>query len=136
MNFPVIWLSKLQGCISLPTTEVEYIVLLQSMRELIPFTGLVEELNDILNKDKLKPVVKYKLFEDNNGALELAKSPRYRPRTKHIALKYNYFRNFVKEDRVQILPIDTKEQIADIFTKGIYNVTLFKYLRPKLLDWI
>ena len=136
MNFPVIWLSKLQGCISLPTTEVEYIVLLQSMRELIPFAGLVEELNDILNKDKLKPVVKYKLFEDNNGALELAKSPRYRPRTKHIALKYNYFRNFVKEDRVQILPIDTKEQIADIFTKGICNVTLFKYLRPKLLDWI
>ena len=50
-------------------TEAEYIALSHSMRELIPFTGLVEELNEIFNKDKLKPIEKCKLFEDNNGAL-------------------------------------------------------------------
>ena len=136
MNCPIVWASKLQGCISLSTTEAEYIALSHAMRELIPFTGLVEELNEIFNKDKIKPIVKCKLFEDNNGALELARAPKYRPRTKHIALKYHHFRNFVKEGRVEILPIDTKQQIADIFTKGISDVVLFKHLRHKLLGWI
>ena len=136
MNCPIVWASKLQGCISLSTTEAEYVALSHAMRELIPFTGLVEELNEIFNKDKIKPIVKCKLFEDNNGALELARAPKYRPRTKHIALKYHHFRNFVKEGRVEILPIDTKQQIADIFTKGISDVVLFKHLRHKLLGWI
>ena len=106
------------------------------MRELIPFTGLVEELNEIFNKDKIKPIVKCKLFEDNNGALELVRVPKYRPRTKHIALNYHHFRNFVKEGKVEILHIDTKQQIGDIFTKGISDVVLFKHLRHKLLGWI
>ena len=74
-------------------------------------------------------------FEDSNGALELARAPKYRPRTKHIALKYHHFRNFVKEGKVEILPIDTKEQIADILTKAMADKTLFKYLRFKLLGW-
>ena len=63
MNFPVIWLSKLQGCISLYTTESEYIALSQSMRDLIPCTGLVEVLNEIFNKDKIKSIVKCKLLK-------------------------------------------------------------------------
>ena len=136
MNCPIVWISKLQGCISLSTTESEYAILPHIMRELIPFTGLVEELNEIFHKEKLKPTVKRKSFEDNNGALELARAPKYRPRTKHIALKYHHFRNVVKEGRVEILPIDTKQQIADIFTKSISDVVLFKYLRHKLLGWI
>ena len=135
MNCPIVWVSKLQGCISLSTTEAEYIALSHSMRELIPFTGLVE-LNEIFHKEKLKPTVKCKLFVDNNGALELAKAPKYRPRTKHIALKYHHFRNVVKEGKVEILPIDTKQQIADIFTKCISDVVLFRYSRHKLLGWI
>ena len=36
MNCPVVWVSKLQGSISLSTTESEYVALSQSMRELIP----------------------------------------------------------------------------------------------------
>ena len=79
------------------------------MRELIHVTGLVEELNETFLKDKLKPTVKCKAFEINNGALELAKAPKYRQRTKHITLKYHHFGNFVNEAKVEILPIDTKE---------------------------
>ena len=79
------------------------------MRGLIPFTGLVEELNEIFYKEKLKPTVKCKLFEDSNGAMELERAPKYRPKTKHIALKYHHFRNFVKEGKVEILLIDTKQ---------------------------
>ena len=105
------------------------------MRELILFTGLFEELNEIFLKEKLNPTLKCKRFEDNNGALALARAPTYRPRTKYIALKYHQFRNLVKEGK-EMLPIDTKQQIADIFTKGISDVALFRHLRPKVLGWI
>ena len=76
---------------------------------MIPSTGLVEELNEIFKKDKLQPIVKCKLFEDNHGVLKLADVPTYKPKSKHIALKYHHFRKIVKEGRVQILPIDTKK---------------------------
>ena len=98
------------------TTQTEYVVLSHSMRELIPFIGLVEELNVIFDKDKIKPKVKCRLFEDNNGALESTKTPKNRPCTKYIALTYHHFSNFVKEGRVEILQIETTEQITDIFT--------------------
>ena len=38
MNCPIVWVSKLQGCIILSTTEAEYIALSHATRELIPFT--------------------------------------------------------------------------------------------------
>jgi len=74
------------------------------------------------------------LFEDNNGALELASTPRYRPRTKHIAIKYHHFRERVQNGMIAIKPIDTRQQIADQFTKGLM-VGNFEYLRYKLLGW-
>ena len=104
------------------------------MRDVIPFLGLIGELKDILNLEIPKPEIKCTLFEDNNGALELAKQPRYRPRTKHIAIKYHHFREHVKSGRIKIQPIDTQEQIADQFTKGLSTDT-FRYLRFQLLGW-
>ena len=74
------------------------------------------------------------MFEDNNGALELAKTPRMRPRTKHISLKYHHFRQQVKDGKVKIEAIDTKVQIADIFTKPLPRLQ-FETLRRIFLGW-
>ena len=66
----------------------------------------------------------------------MARTPKNRPRIKYITLDYHHFRNFVKGGKIEILPIDTEQQIPDIFTKGISDVVLFKHLRHKLLGWI
>jgi len=39
-----------------------------------------------------KADIKYKVFEDNLGALAIAKSTKIRPRTKYINTKYRHFR--------------------------------------------
>jgi hypothetical protein len=70
------------------------------------------------------------VFEDNNGALELATAPKMRPRTKHIAIKYHHFRSSVDSGAVLI---DTKNQIADIFTKVLARID-FERLRVMLSD--
>ena len=62
------------------------------MRDLIPFVDQVNELSNIFGENAPEIELHCTLFEDNNGALELATKPRYRPRTKHIAVKYHYFR--------------------------------------------
>ena len=66
-----------------------------------------------------KPHVYCKVFEDNSGALELARLPKLRPRTKHINVCYHHFRKHVRKGLIKIFPIDTKEQIADALTKAL-----------------
>ena len=92
------------------------------------------EFQEIYGHDNDKPTIHCKLFEDNNGALELARERRYRPRTKHIAIKYHHFREHLRNGKVSINPIDTRDQIADQFTKGL-PTALFKHLRYKLMGW-
>jgi hypothetical protein len=51
------------------------------------------------------PKVYCKAFEDNSGALELAKAPKMRPRTKHINLVFHHFRDYVRRGLVVIYPV-------------------------------
>ena len=72
-------------------------------------------MDKIFEKTMDVPQVYCSLFEDNNGALELAKTPWYCPRTKHIGIKYHHFREHVKSGRIKIQPVGTQEQIVDQF---------------------
>ncbi len=58
-----------------------------------------------------------KVFEDNSGALELARLSKICPRTKHINVVYHRFCEHVRKGLIKIFPVSTKDQIADIFTK-------------------
>ena len=133
---PLLWVSKLQTEVALSTTEAEYIAMSQAMRELIPMRTLLQQVGATLSLDFAKPaIVRSKVFEDNNGALKLATAPNISPRTKHIAVKYHFFREAVGEKKgIHIMKIDTTDQIADMFTKGL-PVAQFQYLRKKLIGW-
>ena len=127
-------MSKLQTEIPLSTTEAEYIALSHAMRSAIPMTQLLHELEHILPFDYIPSKVNCTVFEDNESCIQISKSPRMRPRTKHIAIKYHHFRKGVIDGLYEILPIDTAEQTADIFTKGLTE-DKFVYLRKKLNGW-
>ena len=104
------------------------------MREVIPFMNLLAEVSCVFDVHTPKPEVFCKVFEDNRSCIAIAEANKFSPRTKHIALKYHHFRSFVKAKTIQIFPIDTKEQTADIFTKPVDDKTFF-HLRRKLLGW-
>ena len=88
----------------------------------------LEQLEKTLNIESKRLSVNCKVFEDNNGAIELAKALKIRPRTKHIALEYHHFREHVRKGLIEIILIDTLEQVADIFTKALL-FPIFNYLR-------
>ena len=133
---PVIWVSKLQTEIALSTTEAEYIALSQAMQDLIPMRRLLQEVGNVLKLPFSKPAILHStMFEDNNGALTIATSPKISPRTKHIAIKYHHFKTSVGEGKgILIKKIDTDLQKADIFTKGLAG-DKHKAIRKLLMGW-
>jgi hypothetical protein len=51
--------------------------------------------------------------------------------TKHIPFKYHFLRDQVSQKTVKVEYVDTKEQIANIFTKPLPRSD-FENLQPKL----
>ena len=132
---PIIWASKMQTEIALSTTECEYVALSQSLREVLPLMRLVKELKDNnFDMHEGTPEVHCRVFEDNSGALEMARTPKMRPRTKHMNIKYHHFRSAVEEGIVSIHKIDTEDQMADVLTKPL-AVRLFIKFRMMFLGW-
>jgi hypothetical protein len=132
---PMIWKSQLQSEIALSSTESEYIGISYALREVIPIMELLREMKrEKFPIFKTKPKICCKVFEDNSGALEMAKNHKYRPRTKHINVKFHHFRDYVTRGDVSIHKIDTKEQLADYMTKPVTQEIL-EYLRHKVMGW-
>ena len=133
---PIIWSSKMQTTIALSTTEAEYVALSSALRDVIFLLQLVHEFKQygITIPNNGIPSINCKVFEDNVGAMELANNPKLRPRTKHIAVQYHHFRSYVERKQITVQHVDTKEQLADIFTKPLPRPA-FLYLRHKLLGW-
>jgi hypothetical protein len=132
---PLTWASRMQTETALSTTEAEYMALSENARTLIPLMDLLEEGKDHgVPIYSTQPTVRCMIFEDNAGALELANVPKMRPRTRHINQKYHHFRAHVKSGRFKVLAVDTKDQLADQFTKGL-GTALFQDLRKRVMGW-
>ena len=74
------------------------------------------------------------MFEDNLGALEIAKVHKNRPRTKHINVRLNHFRNHVERQEISIHAINTNNQTADYLTKAL-NEDMLKRHRKQVMGW-
>ena len=118
---PFSWASRLQSQVALSTTKAKYIAMSQALRDIIPVMNLLQEMKEqefqvICNK----PYAEYcKVFEDNSGALDLARLPKLRPRTKHINVCYHCFHKHVRKGLIKIFPINMKDQIANVLTKPL-----------------
>jgi Reverse transcriptase (RNA-dependent DNA polymerase)/GAG-pre-integrase domain len=132
---PIVWASRLQTEIALSSTESEYVALSQGLREVLPLMELTKELSKAgFAFSPMVPQVFCQAFEDNSGALEMARTHKMRPRTKHMNIKYHHFREAVAQGLVTIHAISTTDQLADIFTKPL-GVELFQKFRLGIMGW-
>ena len=133
---PIIWKSTLQKEIACSTMESEYIACSTSCRELIPLRSLVTEISSAVGiSDEDLAFLHTTIWEDNVGALTLAnlELPRMTPRSKHIAIKYHWFRSHLNK-LFKVVKVGTLDQLGDMFTKGLGPV-LFEDLRKRLMGW-
>jgi hypothetical protein len=74
------------------------------------------------------------VFEDNDACLKFARMPRLTPRTKNIGIPYHWFRSYVESNQIHLVRVDTTNQLADQFTKGL-TTPAFRMARKQLLGW-
>ncbi len=127
--------SKIQTEIALSVTEAEYIALSMAAREILPLLSLAKEAAKLkVIPDVDTPKIRCRIFEDNIGAVEMANVPKMRPRTKHLNVKYHFFRQFVQKGMLIVEHIAGERQMADILTKALEVVTFLKH-RKKMMGW-
>ena len=59
------------------------------------------------------------IYEDNQGAISMAKNPVFHKRTKHIQIRYHFVREAVEEGVIALEYCCTSEMLADSFTKAL-----------------
>ena len=64
----------------------------------------------------------------------MAREHKFRPRTKHMHIKYHHFRSYVDSKQISIHHINTENQHADILTKPL-PVASFTRHREKIMGW-
>ena len=139
---PIYWSSKLQTETATSTMEAETIALGSCCRELLPIIALVNEvgvaigIKKFYDNDSDSSIMHVTIHEDNSGALILATAPppQFTPRSKHYAIKTIWFREQIIEKKIKVVPIETRLQLGDIFTKMPPQVT-FEFLQNLLQGW-
>ena len=112
-------------------------MLSQAIQYFLPFKQLVKEILSEygFKTERVKYFTHSTIFEDNQGILTVATSPRYTSTSKCIAVKYHFFCDKIGEDKGIVLKkVESENQIADIFTKGL-TAQVFEPLRRKLMVW-
>ena len=146
---PIIWSSRLMDSICLSTMMAEYYALSMAMREVLPLRDLVKTLAtgcDLV--PRCLTTFRTTVWEDNMGALTLANLDpgQNTTRSRHFDSKVHWFRSKLSKalestpeahldpDGIYVKKVDSKFQLADIFTKPLVKET-FEFLRNLLMGW-
>ncbi|XP_019433075.1 PREDICTED: uncharacterized protein LOC109339972 [Lupinus angustifolius] len=120
----VSWKSKKQNTVSRSSSEAEYRALAIASCE---FQWLTYLLEDLCVPFKTHAI----LYCNNNYARHIATNSVFHERTKHIEIDCHVVRERIQSKLFHLLPINTSDQAADIFTKAL-EPNLFHSLLPKL----
>ena len=120
----VSWCSKRQACVARSTTEAEYMALSIACQESIWLRRLLSDIQ--VNQQSPSTI-----YEDNIGAIELSKNPKFHNRTKHIDISYHFVREQVEQKAISVKYCPSENMLADIMTKGLSKIA-FERLRDKL----
>ena len=71
-----------------------------------------------------KPI---KIYEDNSDAIAISKFGNMTKNSKHIEVQYYYINEYYKKDIINILKIESENNLADIFTKSLCKIKFEKF---------
>jgi hypothetical protein len=135
---PIIWALKLMDSIALSTMMAEYYALSGAMQELLPLRQVLQSVGKSMGISETSlTTFRTTVWEDNNGALALAKlNPgQHTARSCHFDVKTHWFCAKLKGNEeandqgdIVVEKVDTKDQLADMFTKPLPQET-FEYLQ-------
>ena len=105
----VSWMSRLQKCISLSSTEAEYVAIAEARKEMIWLADYLEELG----KKQSEKI----LYLDSQSSIQLVKNRVYHSKTKHIRRRYHFTSRVVEDGDMCLEKIEGAKNPADMLTK-------------------
>ena len=121
----VCWFWRTQKCVTLSTTEAEYVALADTIKEAM-FLRYV--WNFIFPGFGTSCIT---VFEDNEGAKNLAQNPVCTSNSKHIDVRHHFLRGLLFKGVFVFAHVESDYQHADILTKPL-DYTFFCYHRDFL----
>ena len=111
----VSWHSKKQHSVSNSTAEAEYIAAGSCCAQILWIRNQLRDYGLLLNK--------IPIFYNNTSAIAISNNPVQHSRTKHIDIMYHFIREHVMNGIVELHFVHTEQQLVDIFTKPLDEVT-------------
>ena len=112
MGCPIIWKSKAQVGVTQSSTECEYV----SLSELVKDIMFVVQVLESMGYEVRYPIV---CKCDNLGAIFLSNSNCSTTRTKHVDIRYHYFKEFIERGVLKIIFVKSEDNDSDIMTKNL-----------------
>ena len=116
----VSWSSKRQSCVARTSTEAEYVALSHATQEVVWLRRLLNDIGETQDQPSI-------MNEDNQGAIELSKNPRFHNRTKHIDVAYHFMRQKVNDKSINVKYCSTDQMLADVMPKSLPRQTFQKF---------
>ena len=110
------WYSGRQKITAQSSAESEYYAAVSAGNEAIWFRQLIDDMGF--------PQKTVTIYEDNQACISLTKNPEDHKRTKHIQVRFHVIRDYVAKELIKFVYCPTKDQLADVFTKGVSGCQL------------
>ena len=118
---------RYQKCVTLSTSEAEYVALGDAVKELL----FLRQVSHFMLPSKVMPC--FSAFEDSQGAVQLAQNPTTNSNSKHIDVRHYFLRELVRQRDIKVVRVPSEFQHADILTKAL-TFDLFPFHRKFLMN--
>ncbi|CAB1096361.1 unnamed protein product [Ectocarpus sp. CCAP 1310/34] len=119
--------SKTQSIVYLSSTEAEYIVAGEDVKEALFVRAVLSFVTPETSGSSIQ------VLEDNQGAIALVQNPLSSGRTKHIDVRFHFIRGLFSSGDISVKSVPTTEQHADLLIKAFSRANL-QYHRRKLMN--
>jgi len=137
----ITWRARKQPLVAFSMVEAEYISASDAAKEAIWVRFLYARIlyGKILYKhaeqcphclcsdNDSKATEPQQIFVYNQGAIQLAKNPKFHERTKHISVPFHFARDTCERNAIKTTYLPTSNMLADIMTKNLPRDTHWKH---------
>eukprot|EP00961_Rhodomonas_salina_P130451 1756199-Rhodomonas_salina.1 len=115
---PVSWRAKRQGCVTLSSSEAEFVAASQCGVEVVYLLALLKGLG-VEQKGATR------VWEDNTACIMMSENPVNRERSRHIDTRIYFIRDLVSDGVMKLVKVPGVDNVAD--TKSVPFPTLEKH---------
>ena len=116
----VIYKTIIQRVIALSSTEAEFYALAEEGKLVLYLRMVLADLGFV----QIEPTA---VYEDNRGALQVTQASKPTKRMRHVETRYFAILQWIENDFIQVLKIDSADNTADILTKPTGRIMFYRH---------